>query len=81
MEDTPGGVVVKRRAIPDTWERLFRSALRLLDDIERRGIRNLLWSFGGGTVLMLRYQHRSSKDIDIFVPDPQALGFKDTVPQ
>jgi hypothetical protein len=24
---------------------------------------------------MLRYNHRYSKDIDIFVPDPQALGF------
>jgi len=24
---------------------------------------------------MLRYQHRMSKDIDIFVPDPQYLGF------
>jgi hypothetical protein len=24
---------------------------------------------------MFRYQHRLSKDIDIFVPDPQYLGF------
>jgi hypothetical protein len=24
---------------------------------------------------MLRYQHRRSKDIDIFVPDPQYLGY------
>lgn len=30
---------------------------------------------GGGTVLMLRYDHRASKDIDIFVPDPQYLGY------
>ncbi len=33
------------------------------------------WSFGGGTVLMLRHRHRFSKDIDIFVPDEQCLGF------
>ena len=33
------------------------------------------WSFGGGTVLMLRLNHRHSKDIDLFVPDPQYLGF------
>ncbi|MFK4445225.1 hypothetical protein ABH944_005429 [Caballeronia udeis] len=26
-------------------------------------------------MLMLRYGHRLSKDIDIFVPDPQYLGF------
>lgn len=33
------------------------------------------WSLGGGTVLMLRYRHRLSKGIDIFVPDPQMLGY------
>lgn len=32
------------------------------------------WTFGGGTVLMLRLGHRQSKDIDLFVPDPQYLG-------
>ena len=29
---------------------------------------------GGGTVLMFRHHHRSSKDIDIFFRDPQPLG-------
>jgi predicted nucleotidyltransferase component of viral defense system len=33
------------------------------------------WTFGGGTVLMLRFDHRFSKDIDLFVPDPQYLGY------
>ncbi len=33
------------------------------------------WSFGGGTVLMRRFHHRTSKDVDIFVPDPQYLGY------
>lgn len=32
------------------------------------------WTFGGGTVLMLRFDHRFSKDIDLFVPDLQYLG-------
>jgi predicted nucleotidyltransferase component of viral defense system len=32
------------------------------------------WSFGGGTALMLQYQHRNSHDIDIFLPDPQWIG-------
>ncbi len=36
---------------------------------------NIAWSFGGGTVLMLRINHRASKDIDLFVPDPQCLGY------
>jgi hypothetical protein len=32
------------------------------------------WSLGGGTVLMLRLNHRRSKDIDILLDDPQLLG-------
>ena len=37
-------------------------------------ISNAHWTFGGGTVSMLRYGHRFSKDIDLFVPNPQCLG-------
>jgi predicted nucleotidyltransferase component of viral defense system len=58
-----------------TWEGLFKNALRLVDEIYARGTKHLYWTFGGGTVLMRRYQHRLSKDIDIFVPDPQALNY------
>ncbi|WP_333473613.1 nucleotidyl transferase AbiEii/AbiGii toxin family protein [Limnohabitans radicicola] len=50
-------------------------AFTLIDEIALRGIADPFWTFGGGTVLMLRHQHRLSKDIDIFVPDPQYLGF------
>lgn len=55
------------------WEILFARALVLLDGMgsEKSGA----WSFGGGTVLMRRHHHRFSKDIDIFVPDPQWLGY------
>lgn len=49
-------------------------ALPLIDHLERQ-CPGLHWSFGGGTVLMLRIGHRHSKDIDLFVPDPQVLGF------
>lgn len=31
------------------------------------------WSFGGGSALMFRYWHRESKDIDIFLSNPQYL--------
>lgn len=58
-----------------TWERLFSHALQLINDVLEHGNKDLFWTFGGGTVLMLRHRHRFSKDIDIFVPDPQALGF------
>lgn len=50
-------------------------ALSIIEDIKNHGTPDPFWTFGGGTVLMLRYQHRLSHDIDIFVPDPQYLGF------
>jgi len=57
------------------WQGLLQHAYSLIDEIAVHGIQNPFWTFGGGTVLMLRYRHRMSKDIDIFVPDPQYLGF------
>ena len=57
------------------WETLFRRALVLIDSVAKTGARFEPWSFGGGTVLMRRHRHRLSKDIDIFVPDPQYLGY------
>jgi predicted nucleotidyltransferase component of viral defense system len=57
------------------WETLFQRALALIDSVARSGTRFEPWSFGGGTVLMRRHRHRFSKDIDIFVPDPQYLGY------
>lgn len=35
------------------------------------------WTFGGGTAMMLQIDHRISQDVDIFLPDPQALSFLD----
>ena len=61
--------------IPSTWETLFSSAMTVIGEIARHGRADPFWTFGGGTVLMLRYGHRFSRDIDIFVPDPQSLGF------
>ena len=57
------------------WETLFQRALTLIDSISAAGVTLSDWSFGGGTVLMRRHRHRVSKDIDIFVPDPQYLGY------
>ena len=58
-----------------TWETLFQRALVLIDSVGKSGAVFEPWSFGGGTVLMRKYSHRFSKDIDIFVPDPQYLGY------
>lgn len=57
------------------WKDLLPHALSIIEDIKNHGTPEPFWTFGGGTVLMFRYQHRHSKDIDIFVPDPQYLGF------
>jgi hypothetical protein len=56
------------------WQELLEQAYKLLDDIAGNGIQIPKWSLGGGTVLMFHYLHRKSKDIDIFLPDPQFLG-------
>jgi len=62
--------------LPGVWESLLPKALKLVDEISiRGGVTDPFFTFGGGTVLMLRYQHRFSKDIDFFVPDPQSLRF------
>src|SRR5579859_4246203 len=58
----------------EVWKPLFRKALACLDTLGQRNIK-ATWSFGGGTAMMLTYAHRDSKDIDIFVRDPQYLGW------
>lgn len=57
------------------WKVLFGRALEIIDAAKGSGERLEDWSFGGGTVLMRRFRHRISKDVDIFVPDPQYLGY------
>jgi len=59
----------------DIWESLFPHAFTLMEEVRKHGGIEPFWTFGGGTVLMLRYRHRLSRDIDLFVPDPQYLGF------
>ncbi|WP_230950540.1 nucleotidyl transferase AbiEii/AbiGii toxin family protein [Burkholderia cepacia] len=38
--------------------------MTLVDEIRKHGTSNPFWTFGGGTVLMLRHGHRVSKDVD-----------------
>lgn len=65
------------KKLPDgPWTVLLDHAYKLIDDFEKYGgLANPFWTLGGGTVLMLRYEQRQSKDIDIFVPDPQYFGY------
>lgn len=57
------------------WEGLFKRALVLIDHARERGLPVDEWTFGGGTVLMRRHRHRLSKDIDIFIDNPEFLGY------
>ena len=57
------------------WVSLLEKAYRLFDAVAADGFTIPHWSLGGGTVLMFHYAHRKSKDIDIFIPDPQFLGY------
>lgn len=63
---------------PSEWQRLFLIAADLIDQLrEKAGGHEFEWSFGGGTAMMIQIGHRESHDIDIFLDDPQLLGFID----
>jgi len=59
------------------WEKLLEKAIRYIinSNIPKNEDSKIHWSFGGGTVLMLRYHHRLSNDIDIFLSNPQFLNY------
>jgi hypothetical protein len=57
------------------WSLLLDKAYSLFDAIAADGFAPPKWSLGGGTVLMFHYAHRKSKDVDIFIPDPQFLAY------
>ena len=60
----------------ETWEKLLKKAVKYIKFSPLGSSEGSpLWSLGGGTVLMMEYRHRLSKDIDIFLPDPQLLGY------
>ena len=62
------------RPDPDSWLKIIASAYALFDDARSRGFGDPPFSLGGGTVLMLRFKHRLSIDIDLFGYDAQWLS-------
>jgi hypothetical protein len=61
---------------PD-WISLFRIACDLIRQVNSETKIIDRWTFGGGTALMLQIDHRESHDVDLFLDDPQLLGFLD----
>jgi hypothetical protein len=54
------------------WKGLLKIAVTYLRDAH---VPDVVWTFGGGTLLRFYYNHRVSNDIDIFLSDPQYLAF------
>jgi hypothetical protein len=55
------------------WQRLFKQACSLI----RQANIGDDWTLGGGTAMMMQIGHRESRDIDIFLSDPQLLPLLD----
>src|SRR5467141_561083 len=58
----------------DSWKQILASAVTIFDDLEEKGFGSPDVVIGGGTVLMFRFEHRLSKDIDFFMHDVQWLS-------
>jgi nucleotidyltransferase AbiEii toxin of type IV toxin-antitoxin system len=58
----------------DSWKQILASATAIFDALNRQGMDLPDVVMGGGTVLMLRFGHRLSKDIDLFLHDAQWLS-------
>ena len=60
---------------PSQWHRLFRIACSIIEQANQELMVIDHWTFGGGTALMLQMGHRESHDVDLFLRDPQYLGY------
>jgi nucleotidyltransferase AbiEii toxin of type IV toxin-antitoxin system len=58
---------------PESWKSTLRSAIAILRDLDDKGFGQPDFTMGGGTVLMFRFAHRMSHDIDLFITDVQWL--------
>ncbi|MFB6451396.1 nucleotidyl transferase AbiEii/AbiGii toxin family protein [Bradyrhizobium tunisiense] len=56
------------------WRKLLGRTLNGLSDLEQQGQPVPDWGLGGGTALMIYTNHRLSRDIDVFIDDPQYLA-------
>ena len=60
-----------------SWARLFRAARSLIGQVNAEDLVIDEWTLGGGTAMMLQIDHRESRDVDIFLTDPQLLALLD----
>jgi hypothetical protein len=58
-----------------SWRQLEHLALRMVADVQVHAKAVFEPKLGGGTRLMLALNHRISHDIDLFIRDPQWIGY------
>jgi hypothetical protein len=66
---------VSRFKAGGSWHELARIAADMVADAEHRAGGEMKPKLGGGTRLMLAFEHRISDDIDLFIRDPQWIGY------
>ncbi|MHB9052325.1 MAG: hypothetical protein ACYC3R_10815 [Thiomonas delicata] len=66
---------VSRFKTSGPWRALARAAADMVADAEQRAGAEMHPKLGGGTRLMLALEHRISDDIDLFIRDPQWIGY------
>ncbi len=57
------------------WRKLEKLALMMIADASQHAGNTFAPQLGGGTRLMLTLEHRISDDIDLFIRDPQWIGY------
>lgn len=72
-EVTQAQVIAHRQS--GSWRILERTALEIIADVQSHADRAFQPKLGGGTRLMLALDHRISHDIDLFMRDPQWIGY------
>lgn len=66
---------IKNHKANGSWRELEKLAYEMVQDASAVAKSTLLPVLGGGTRLMLAMEHRISDDIDLFIRDPQWIGF------
>lgn len=66
---------VLRHKQSGSWRKLERAALMVNEQAARMANAAFSPALGGGTRLMLAMEHRISDDVDLFIHDPQWLGY------
>jgi hypothetical protein len=59
----------------DHWRLLLNRAVVGIERLRGANQPIPIWTLGGGTGLMIHAAHRISKDVDVFIDDPQYLSF------